>query len=113
MPSVALCQVIASSSSATETLKPCRNRSFMLRTTWRRSFSDRESGMESSTVRAAMAMGKGQEAGSLVAGSAVGKNGSICSRRGAPVKALTTTRQNTEAINAGKIASRRASTSGK
>src|SRR5450755_2225001 len=53
-PTVARFQSSAPSSSATETLKPVRSRSFMLRTAWRRSLIDRASSMWSSRVRKAM-----------------------------------------------------------
>jgi hypothetical protein len=43
----------------------------MLRTTWRRSFRERESGIESSTVRAAMAISE-CESGDRLAGCRLG-----------------------------------------
>src|SRR3954462_875835 len=55
-PRVAVCHVTASSSSATETLKPAFNFSLSDRTTCRRSLSDCACSMRSSRVRLAMGM---------------------------------------------------------
>src|SRR3974390_418366 len=55
-PTVARFHNSAASSSATDTLKLVRNRSFMLRTTWRRSLTDCAASMWSSRVRKAMGM---------------------------------------------------------
>src|SRR5580658_1786781 len=56
MPRVADCQVTASSSSATETLKPWRSWSLRERTTWRRSLSDWACSMRISRVSWATGM---------------------------------------------------------
>src|SRR5262244_2768538 len=55
-PMVARFQSSALSSSATETLKLVRSRSFRLRTTWRRSLIDCAASMWSSSVRKAIGM---------------------------------------------------------
>src|ERR1035438_165644 len=55
-PIVARFQSSAASSSATDTLKLVRSRSFKERTTWRRSLSDCAASMWSSRVRKAMGM---------------------------------------------------------
>lgn len=56
IPSVARCQTTISSNSATETLKPRRRESFMLRTHCRRSFNECANSRRSSTVRTATGM---------------------------------------------------------
>src|SRR5678815_2762195 len=53
-PMVAWFQRLVASSSATETLKLARSRSFKLRTTWRLSFKDCAASMRSSRVRKAI-----------------------------------------------------------